>query len=1295
MSFIGARAISTGCKVDVVTSNEVLAERDASKYREYYADLGLIVGDNIKFYEEFMKSQGQRLNVYRDCQVLYGVTSSFCGDILRDILYGKEVTAREKSFLIADEVDSMLVDNQDFITKISGVAKGLSSLQEIRKRVWRILVMASVCPRGGQPVSDEQLAAAIHEEVSQALDNNSIKIKPFYKNLGLRMLGTWINSAIQALRHTNLRVDYIIENRKIVIIDKDTGVKMDRTRWQNGLHEFLELKHGLPVGQDSFTSLYYSNLRFYTDYGTGLCGLTGTLGSIHTCTFLSDTYGTDIFRVPTFRPSRRVTLPFEIVATEAMVLAGVAETVVTTCFESRPTLVIMPTIQKVREAEMAINSACYKLGGAVPMRCIVYIDSEKDNDKLSNIDGSTVIIATNLAGRGTDIEIADDIDERGGLRVILGYFPSSLRVQDQGFGRTGRKGQNGDCTMIAKVDWIRCEDGPVPLPVLNRLRDAMEVRTLESSRMRIKQKKAFDDMFRRITEELICSKTLNMRKNPAIFESLKEQWGIFFSEQELKLHDHPDRSPEDMMQEFNRFFEELRQGLENGRLSENATHHMLKVDQLLKENKQAEAAEVLEASRGEEEPNVNYHMRKAMIENNNGNLDRAKEEVKAMLLAAEKDVVNFRMNAAVERNTAIVTGAIVQVAEDQQRIQNFGADTLGFDFTEPAVHARNVAIVAPNIDVAHNDQQAVDFGFGHNLNNDRERMVQIQGPALQEELDANIAAIHRDHDAQIREEVEGYLNHVHHIAEILLNTIETNIANNNQPDTRITLQSGTNTTTNKIGEDPPVPEPIKPPEKKKKRGFLGFIIGAIEIIAGAVLTICSGGMLAAFGMNLIMSGIDLINLNIQMNRDGTYDGDAIVRKAIQDGIKSIALSPPTAALGRFFPVINKVAEMFNSTQATEEAARNIVQAQADVRHIYPPPTPEDRRRAQEEAVQAASEANSKFCAEDFDGYSEEQKRAFLNQQLNDWYDAELKDQLEAINPQKLQAFEDQVGAISAVQRDNLAERVVGGGLSKVLLYLVTCRQISAESVENYFMIIERLARPNRVIALHKIAARCKEVHFDGIEDEDFIEGRVMAKVTDALQKFESNCNKDFYSWLLNNLLSLSRNNVAEKLEQRGKQLNEDIDAFNARHQGVRADLERRQQELNSEAAGFNAGCDLMNSLKPKLKDDGHLKQFMDLIFEERIVVRSPQNSSRNERNTTGSLDSNRIKTIITSSGLAVSAAESDLLSNTLSHEGFINHFFDQCEAEFRATIEGLAEALDDVIVQEIYAFLVARIEQDS
>jgi preprotein translocase subunit SecA len=269
MSFIGARAISTGCKVDVVTSNEVLAERDASKYREYYADLGLIVGDNIKFYEEFMKSQGQRLNVYRDCQVLYGVTSSFCGDILRDILYGKEVTAREKSFLIADEVDSMLVDNQDFITKISGVAKGLSSLQEIRKRVWRILVMASVCPRGGQPVSDEQLAAAIHEEVSQALGNNSIKIKPFYKNLGLRMLGTWINSAIQALRHTNLRVDYIIENRKIVIIDKDTGVKMDRTRWQNGLHEFLELKHGLPVGQDSFTSLYYSNLRFYTDYGYG------------------------------------------------------------------------------------------------------------------------------------------------------------------------------------------------------------------------------------------------------------------------------------------------------------------------------------------------------------------------------------------------------------------------------------------------------------------------------------------------------------------------------------------------------------------------------------------------------------------------------------------------------------------------------------------------------------------------------------------------------------------------------------------------------------------------------------------------------------------------------------------------------------------------------------------------------------------------------------------------------------------------------------------------------------------
>jgi preprotein translocase subunit SecA len=136
--------------------------------------------------------------------------------------------------------------------------------------------MTAVCPKD-EAVDREMLVEAIAAEVTDALESESVKIKPYYKNLGLRLLPSWIKAALQALHEMKAKQQYIVEGRKIVIIDPNTGVRMDRTRWQNGLHEFLELKHGLPVGQDSFTAVYYSNLRFYRDYGPGICGLSGTV----------------------------------------------------------------------------------------------------------------------------------------------------------------------------------------------------------------------------------------------------------------------------------------------------------------------------------------------------------------------------------------------------------------------------------------------------------------------------------------------------------------------------------------------------------------------------------------------------------------------------------------------------------------------------------------------------------------------------------------------------------------------------------------------------------------------------------------------------------------------------------------------------------------------------------------------------------------------------------------------------------------------------------------------------------
>lgn len=446
-----SHVLLTGKMVNIVTSNEVLAERDAEKYKRYFEEFGISVSDNIKFYSVHVQSNYATRNIYRECQVIYGLASSFSGDILQDILSGKDIAVCEKSLLIVDEVDSMLVDSRSFMTKIAQAPKGLSDLQQMRQLLWQIVIMAKVSPKHDSDVTKEHLFAAIRNQMLEALKNPSLRIKPYYKELGQRLLDSWIESALAAINDRKLDQDYVIENQEIVIVDRSTGVRLERTRWSNGLHEFLEMKHGLPVKADSFTSVFYSNLRFYTDFEGGLCGLTGTVGSEHPCAFLMEVYNLNIFKMPTFRRSRRKTLPPQFATSQANVNKNIISMILSTIDDGRPVLVIVETIQAVKDLEVALRVKWSGIGrmprGA---KIIQYTNSETDTE-LPDVTASTVILATNLAGRGTDIEVSQKLDEKSVLRVILGYFPDSLRIQEQAFGRTARKGQRGDCVMIALI----------------------------------------------------------------------------------------------------------------------------------------------------------------------------------------------------------------------------------------------------------------------------------------------------------------------------------------------------------------------------------------------------------------------------------------------------------------------------------------------------------------------------------------------------------------------------------------------------------------------------------------------------------------------------------------------------------------------------------------------------------------------------------------------------------------------------------------------------------------------------
>eukprot|EP00761_Pharyngomonas_kirbyi_P008484 gb/GECH01008495.1/.p1 GENE.gb/GECH01008495.1/~~gb/GECH01008495.1/.p1 ORF type:complete len:1371 (+),score=208.87 gb/GECH01008495.1/:1-4113(+) len=1140
------QALMEKCKVDVVTSSEVLAQRDAKLYKSFFSDLGLHVGNNINFYEDFMQERTLG-NVYQQCDILYGVTSSFCGDYLKDVLGGNKITERQKAFLIADEVDNMLVDNKDFITKLSGTEKGLLSLRKIRQRVWRILNVIRFSPKQ-ESMSEEELHLAVKRDMTHELENNSsLKIKPFYKDLGLLLLPKWINSAIHAAFHCRKNVRYIIENQKIVIINQDTGVKMARSRWQNGLHEFLELKHGLPLGSDSFTSMYYSSLRFYTNYKAGLCGLTGTVGSVHTCKFLAKTYEVDIFKVPTFRPSLRKDLKPIVCSTQDEVLQNIGENTIDAYMASRPSLVIVESIGKVHSFKKKLEHQCRLVG--INPKIIKYIDSDaavKDTSVLDNIDEHTVVIATNLAGRGTDISINDAINDRGGLRVILGYFPKSLRVEQQAFGRTARKGQNGDCLMVSMFEGFKPE--LLNVDMILKIRDEIEKNSLQGALKEVEQKRAFDHMFQKITE-LMDDEEISLREDQALLKSMRERWGIFLLEQELKLEGEPKREYETMMKEFDTFWKKLCESLSSGNLSENITHSLHKIDQLLRADRQDEAGKLLEEIK--EHATTGYHFRKAMIQNNKGNFISAESHVNKLFEACQHHVCEWKVNSEIDQNLAIATDSADRLLSDDPTEDNPGVEKIDgstLEIPNPVAEEEEESTPAADATETSKKNEGMDHCFDE----------------IKTVLEENT-----------KQEIQDYLGSMQKIAQILMDVIETNLKNKENPDALIKLRPDV---PEKMPENPiddeviKDPEPIEPPEKDKKTGILGFVIGAIEIITGAALTIFSGGLVAAFGINLIIDGIDLINLNIEMNREGTYNTDDIVKKAVKDCLKSIALTPLTASVGYIAPMMNKFTEAILSRESSESIAAHIEENHRIIQMSDPPPTPTQKQKAIENGVESALKKtkNEQLNDKDFRNCSDAQKQRVVNDRLQRWFDSNVKERLSKISPQNLESFRENVDALVSVELKRFRSQIEQNNEMKRMLALLSL--IKANKKEFYteqMNFVERFARPSKTIPDYRVLEKNNGdlKRFESVDLLSDMDDK-MSNIMTFMNKMFQAINK-LFAKNLRFIIESNLSDEGEALRNYRENLRNDIDDFVQRSNGNREQLERRSRELNRRTETFN------------------------------------------------------------------------------------------------------------------------------
>ena len=258
-------------------------------------------------------------------------------------------------------------------------------------------------------------------------------------------LTEWIKNAFLA-RFMNERQHYLIDiDRSDVEFGDtasvvDTGVEQSNMQWSNGLHQFLQLKHGCRVSVENLKAVFMSNLAFFRLYEKSIFGLTGTLGSEKERNSLKELYGVDYVNIPTFRSKRFSHHSGHLFDCEDAWIKKSVQ-IAAEIAKVRPVLMICNTIRELEKFHREI----FKIERR-NFDLHVYKSSYEELDIVSQgkiIDKGCVILSTNVAGRGTDLKISDEMDKVGGLHVILTYLPRNTRIEEQAFGRAARKGQNG------------------------------------------------------------------------------------------------------------------------------------------------------------------------------------------------------------------------------------------------------------------------------------------------------------------------------------------------------------------------------------------------------------------------------------------------------------------------------------------------------------------------------------------------------------------------------------------------------------------------------------------------------------------------------------------------------------------------------------------------------------------------------------------------------------------------------------------------------------------------------------
>ena len=441
-----------GKGVHIVTVNDYLAKRDAEWMGQIHEFLGLTVGVILNSMDN-----DERREAY-NCDITYATNNELGFDYLRDnmVIYKEQLVQRDLHYAIVDEVDSVLIDEARTPLIISGSSGKSTKIYEACDNLVRQLkkgtekelskmdiIMKEDNNETGDYVANEK------EKTVNLTEQGVKKVERFFhlenladpENLEIQHC---VNLSLRAHALMHLDKDYVVKDDQVLIVDEFTGRIMPGRRYSDGLHQAIEAKEHVKVKRESKTLATITFQNFFNKYDKK-CGMTGT--ALTEEKEFREIYGMDVVEVPTNLPVQRIDHNDSVYKTKREKLNAIVEDIVASHEKGQPVLVGTITIDASEELSQLLKKR------GIPHKVLNAKFHELEAEIIADAGQiGAVTIATNMAGRGTDIKLGEGVTELGGLKIIGTERHESRRIDNQLRGRAGRQGDPGESKFYISLE---------------------------------------------------------------------------------------------------------------------------------------------------------------------------------------------------------------------------------------------------------------------------------------------------------------------------------------------------------------------------------------------------------------------------------------------------------------------------------------------------------------------------------------------------------------------------------------------------------------------------------------------------------------------------------------------------------------------------------------------------------------------------------------------------------------------------------------------------------------------------